>query len=43
VYMCCYAIVVVGGGVSKPCSGMASGVALVLVVVFAQEKDARPL
>lgn len=39
--MCCYDIVVVRGGVSKPCSGMAGGMALIFVVVFGQEKDIR--
>jgi hypothetical protein len=43
VYRCCYNIVVVEGGVSKPCSGMADGKALALVVVFGQEKDIRSL
>jgi hypothetical protein len=38
----CYAIVVVRG-VSKPCSGMAGGMALVLVGIFGQEKYARSL
>jgi hypothetical protein len=43
VYRCCHAIVVVIGDVSEPCSGMACGMTLVLVVVFGQEKDARSL
>ena len=40
VYRCSYAIVVVGGGVSEPCSGRTGGMALVLCVVFDQQKDA---
>jgi hypothetical protein len=43
VYKGCYAIVVVKGGVSEPYSGMVGGMALVLVVVFGQENDARSL
>jgi hypothetical protein len=43
VYKGCYIIVVVRGAASKPYSGMAGGMALVLVVIFGQEKDARSL
>ena len=42
-YRCRYAIVVVGGDVSEPYSGMASGMASVLGVVFGQGKDVRVL
>jgi hypothetical protein len=43
VYNCCYTIVVVGGDVFEPCTGMAAEMALILVVVFGHEKGARSL
>jgi hypothetical protein len=38
-----YVVVLVIGDVSKSCSDMFDGMALVLVVAFGQEKDARSL
>jgi hypothetical protein len=42
-YKDCYVVVVVIGDVSKSCSGMVGGMALVLVFAFGREKDARSL